>query len=311
MGYNYYMKKLLLILVLTVSTGWVYVSYQSQIQTFIHSKIYYSYCDQPIVYRIDSIDPKFSLSKEEFALDAAKASKIWDDAYKKPLFTASLAKDDPEAVSVNLVYDERQSLNTKINNLEKTVSSDKQNLKPKIAEYQTNLANFKEKLALLNTEIENWNQKGGAPPGEYEKLTSRQQAIQKEADELNRMAGVLNLSTQEFNSKVGQLNQTIDTFGNALTLKPEEGIFIGSQNRIEIYFNVNKDELIHTLTHEFGHALGINHNDNSKSIMYPKTTRTLTLSNEDRQGLNEVCKERSRIDLIKERFIQLSAFFYS
>lgn len=305
------MKKLLLFLVLTVSTGWVYVSYESQIQTFVHSQIYYSYCDQPIVYRIDAVDPKFNLSKDEFAKEAALAAKVWSDAYHKPLFTTINTGSTPEVLSVNLVYDERQSLNTKINSLEETVTSDKQNLKPKIAEYQTNLANFKAKLVALNAEIEDWNKKGGAPPDEYQKLISKQEALQKEANELNNTAKALNISTQDFNSKVNELNQTIDTFGDTLAVKPEEGIFIGPQNRIEIYFNVNRNELSHTLIHEFGHALGINHNNNPKSIMYPKSTQTLMLSAEDKQGLNEVCKERSKIDLLKDNFMRFANAFYS
>ncbi len=299
------MKKLLLFLALVLFTWWIYVLYQPQIQTFIHQQIYYSYCDQPIRYQIDAVDPRFNLSKDELIKNITQATQIWSKAYGKPLFMSVLDKDPERVLSINLIFDERQSLNTKINNLEQTVTSDKQNLKPKIAEYQTNLANFKERLAKLNSEIEGWNQKGGAPPDEYNKLLFEQQELQKEADTLNSTAKNLNLSTQEFNLKVSQLNQTIDTFDSALALKPEEGIFIGSKNRIEIYFNINRDELIHTLAHEFGHALGIDHNNDVISIMYPKTTKALTLSPKDRQDLNEVCKERSKIDLVKERLTQL------
>ena len=56
--------------------------------------------------------------------------------------------------------------------------------------------------------------------------------------------------------------------------KPEEGIYDPANQRIEVYFNINRSEMVHTIAHEFGHALDLPHNDNRLSIMFPYSTQT-------------------------------------
>ena len=59
-----------------------------------------------------------------------------------------------------------------------------------------------------------------------------------------------------------------------------------------------KAKLIHTLTHEFGHAMGMEHVKNSDAIMYPSTTSKLILTDEDRQLLDYACRKQSRFKKI-------------
>jgi hypothetical protein len=133
--------------------------------------------------------------------------------------------------------------------------------------------------------------------------------LQSEANSLSATAKSLNQSTDQFNSQVGKLNQTINTFNDALTFKPEEGIFIGAEKRIEIYFNINQNELVHTLAQELGHSLGLAHNQNSKSIMYPSTTLSLPPSVDDIKALEEVCRPRSILELVNQRFNDLKTTY--
>lgn len=295
------MKKILLLLTFLSVLLSGYFFYKTPIQDYIHNVIYYSYCSEPIAYRIDTVDPKFNLSKDKFIQAASQAAKIWDSAYGKTLFVY-----DPKGeLSVNLIYDERQKLTSEINQLESTVKSQQKNLKPQIEQYEKASAQFKQKINQLNQEIQEWNLKGGAPADEYNQLTQRQAELQQEASRLNETAQNLNLTTNEYNTQVSELNQTIDTFGQVLQLRPEEGIFKGPENTIEVYFYIDQPELVHTLSHEFGHSLGIDHNNNIQSLMYPKTTKALTLSSEDKQALFEICKERSKLELIQQRLQQL------
>ncbi|MCL4365731.1 matrixin family metalloprotease [Patescibacteria group bacterium] len=261
----------------------------------------YSFCDQPVSFRIGTVDPRFNLSRETFLSDVKQAAYIWDSAIGKKLFIY-----DPKGdLSINLVYDERQFLTSRINQLTNQVQSEKQSFKPKVEEYQKLSADFKQKLDNLNQEVEFWNSKGGAPPDEYKKLISQQQDLQTQANNLNAMAQSLNTSADTFNTQIDQLNQTITTFNDALEQRPEEGIYKGPQNRIEIYINTNKSELIHTIAHELGHALGITHVGNKTAIMYPKTTQTLIISNDDLTVLNEACRKYTIIELIQMKFSQL------
>ncbi|MBI2315113.1 matrixin family metalloprotease [Candidatus Daviesbacteria bacterium] len=249
----------------------------------------YSWCDKPIRYRVDTVDPKFNLSREEFLSSTNQAAQIWNTNYEKSLFLYDHEGD----LSINLIYDGRQFLTNQINQLENNVQSEKQTLKPKISEYQKLSAEFKTKIDALNNQIGYWNNQGGAPPEEYQKLVDQQQKLRQEASSLNTMADDLNLSTDQYNLEVSKLNQTISSFNETLEERPEEGIFKSPENRIEIYFNINKNELVHTLAHELGHALALPHNNNSKAIMYYKTNQNTTLSTEDIEALKEACKERS------------------
>lgn len=261
----------------------------------------YSFCDKPIHYRVDTVDPRFKLSRENFLSDINQAVLIWDKGTDKDLFVY-----DPKGdLSINLIYDERQSLTSRINQMKSKVESEKQVLNPQVSEYKKISADFKQKIADLNSQIEFWNSKGGAPPDEYEQLTKQQQSLQAEADNLNVMARSLNISTESYNSEVGQLNQTINTFNNALEQRPEEGIFKGPENRIEIYFNISNQELIHTLAHELGHALGIGHVGDPAAIMYPKTSQKIILTDEDKLALKEVCRRYTIFELFERRLSQI------
>lgn len=264
------------------------------------SKIIYQYpCEAPVTYKIGSIDKDFKVTESKFLIDIQTAADLWNKAYDSSVFKHD--PQDPKAVSVNLVYDERQGLNTKINKLEGVVGSSEENLKAEIAQYERRAAEFEKKLNAFNAEVKKWNEEGGAPPSEYENLKKQQEELEKEANYLNDTAAKLNISTNKHNQQVGQLNQTIENFNEALQYKPEEGIYDPLQNKIDIYFSNNQKELVHTLAHELGHARGVDHFDNEKAIMFPYTSETLTLTSEDIGGLEAVCKRKSVLQVLQDR----------
>ena len=85
--------------------------------------------------------------------------------------------------------------------------------------------------------------------------------------------------------------------------RPEEGLYVSDDKgrKIDIYFNISKDETVHTLAHEMGHALGIGHVQDANSIMYPKTNIVLSLSVDDINALNKACEKRSYFDILLDR----------
>lgn len=262
----------------------------------INNYLYYSVCDQPVRYKIDTVDKRFNLGRDEFVYDVKKAEAVWEGPSGKNLFDY----DQSGALSINLIYDSRQSLNNQITSLENNLKKGETDLKTQQAEFDRLKANFEQKLKAFNAEVEYFNSQGGAPASEFDKLVAEQTELGKEASQLNSLAAKLNLGAADYNSQASVLNKTVDRFNTALANRPEEGIYSGSDNRIEIYFNISRAELIHTLAHEMGHSLGIGHTNDPQGIMYPYTTQTTTLTSADQVALKSLCRPHS----IFEGYIQ-------
>lgn len=291
------MRKILLFLLIIIFGISIFVLNESKKNTGLKSLFSYSVCDKPVTYKIGTIDSRFNITTDQLIKDTKQAGDIWNKSYPKVLFVY-----DPQAtLSVNMVFDERQSLNNQISQLKNQLDANKNSLKPQEAQFQQQSADFKKRLAALNSEIESWNGRGGAPEDVYKKLQAERDDLLKEADQLNQMAKTLNISADNFNSQVSNLNQKVQVFNAELEQKPEEGKYIPTENKIEIYFNINQKELIHTLAHELGHARGLDHNQNPKSIMYPNTTQLTTTASDDINALATLCANHTIWEFIKER----------
>jgi DNA repair exonuclease SbcCD ATPase subunit len=284
------MKKIIVFLVIIGLLALAYFNVPA-VNAQVNNVLYSSPCATPKTFSIGTIDPRFNLSKDVLIQDAEEAGSVWKNDQGMVLM-----KYDPNSkLTINMVYDQRQSLDTQINSLNSQVQQQKQNLNPEISDYQKKVADYKQKSAALNTEIDYWNNKGGAPQDEYNKLNSEQKDLQTEETQLQQMASSLNQSTDQYNNQIQQLDQKVNNFNQALQYKPEEGLYIrnGNDEHIEIYFDNSRQELIHTLAHEMGHALGLQHNSNPQSIMYPQTTMAVTPSSDDLAALAQVCQKRS------------------
>lgn len=248
----------------------------------------YSECDTPISYKLGELDPKFGLTKESVTTTIQESTDIWSKTYGKTLFINS-----PKAIlTVNFVYDERSALNTQIDQKQNELDQNNSTLKEQINSYESDLAAYEKKIDALNARVDEVNRTGGAKPDEYKKLISQQNEIITEGNSLNERANKLNLVTNNFNAKVENLNQSVDQFNQAIAQKPEEGLYNGNDNTITIYFANNHQELVRTLAHEFGHAMGMQHTDDGQSIMYPNTTNFLEVTAQDKNELDNVCREQ-------------------
>lgn len=246
-------------------------------------------CDRPITYRLGEIDKGYGIKNEQFLDDLDTAAKIWDSVVSKKLF-----KYEPEGkIIVNLIYSDRQALSDSLNKLENKLSSGKESLSALEAEYKRLEQDFEQKLLSFNQKVEQYNKKKDVSQEEYNSLLSEQDSLKKEADQLNSLAKQLNISVGNYNLQVGQYNQTANNFNTAIKTKPEAGLYDGSIPKIDIYLTSGQEELIHTLSHEMGHALGLNHTQSPQSIMYPYTNEILVPDSEEISLLQTYCRQKN------------------
>lgn len=276
----------LIILAVLIGGGIVYVS--PQLRAKAVKSLSYSECDAPIPYKLGTLDPKFALSQKIALANIQDAADIWSKTYGKSLFTYS----STAVLTINFVYDQRSALDSQINQLQNQLTQKNSTLQQQINAYESDAAAFEKKLASFNAQVNKVNRSGGASPEQYNSLIAQQNSLNQEGQALNARAKQLNLSTRDYNSNVQNLNQNINQFNQAIVQKPEEGLYNGGDNTITIYFANNRQELIHTLAHELGHALSMLHNDDPLAIMYPYTTSSLSVTAQDKQLLDYVCRDQ-------------------
>ncbi len=265
-------------------------------------------CASPLQYSIGTFDTQFGVSKEDFEKKIEAGASIWEKAFNKDFFEYN-AKSK---FKINLIYDQRQkNLDFKrktefgLSQAEavfKALDLDFKSIKAKYesrsASYESSKQSFLARSKAYERDVETVNAKGGANPVEYAQLKQMQLELNASAKQLNAEAEALNNSLAELNPLLEKRNKAANDYNSVAAaynqkyghgLEFDQAEYTGKE--INVYeFSGGKD-LVTALAHELGHALGMNHIEDQKSIMYYRTgDQTGTPTSADLAELKRVCK---------------------
>jgi hypothetical protein len=269
-------------------------------------------CRMPLKYSVGEIDPRFNISQEQLKNILSEAEVIWEKKDGLNFF-----EYDPNAeLQIKMVYDERQKKTDEAEEFEANFQvMEKQQLAldrqyggadaeydKKLSRFNVDFKKYEKDLKNYGKDVNYWNERGGVPADEYDKLKKERKKLEKtytelknKENELNNLATKINGIVKKENILANQYNSAVITYRNKYgeVQEFEKGVYDSAQG-ITVYQFKEASDLRLALAHELGHALGVDHTEDPKSIMYylmsEQDLENSVLAEEDLAQLKKVCE---------------------
>ncbi|WP_214000906.1 matrixin family metalloprotease [Arsukibacterium sp.] len=236
-------------------------------------------CQTPVLWRVGQLDPAFALTAELAEQAAHNAASGWNRAAGQELFR----HDSVQGFPINFHYDERQQQMLQQAMLERNIQRYDSNIEQRAAALQQQ----SEQLQLRHRDFSQQNQQFAADIAAFSqqaanasqanlaalqqkqrRLEQREQQLQQQAQRLNEQHAQLQREQDYLNDTVADRNAL---FSDQLPpLAAEVGLMeiVNGRRNMTIFAYSTANALQLTISHEFGHALGLGHTDNDTAIMH-------------------------------------------
>jgi hypothetical protein len=267
-------------------------------------------CEEPLQYTVGAIDSRFGISKAEVVEALSQAEAVWETPSGKNLFEYN----ESAGLPVQFVYDERQqktqaklNLDEKLDTL--NIAGSENKAKEAVAryeaakkEYESLLSSYQREAEKYNERVKEINRKGGADSDQQKELKEEYQALQKQFQEVETAREKVNALVATTNQRIVTNRTLVETYNKEVTTFQEQyggdgqafdqGVYTGTD--ITIYQYEDAPRLLLVLAHEMGHALGIDHMEEPKALMYylmrDQDIAMVALHEADREALASICQ---------------------
>ncbi len=310
-----------ILLVLTAISAWAISRFKSDIDSAQYSTASapghaMNVCRMDLSYSIGRIDPRFGIPEQDVIKSMEAAIALWAGAME----TLNIRYAPEGGIIVNFEYDERQKLTERERHLMRDIDAKGALIDQLLRDYDRHgermdqLSSQHRQLVNripllvrgLNEWVSNRNQSGGLTQSDLEYYEDQKRVIeqmqQQESalrNERNAMVSIINPLGEQLNREIDEKNRLIEEYNRnyAGNFSFSSGTFEGrvGQGVITIYHHVNEQHRLLLLAHELGHALGLGHVSNPKSVMYKTIDQQLhqariQLTEEDKEALRHQCR---------------------